>query len=396
MTPTPSRSGPRTSTRRGILTVGLLSILTFAWVPRARSDFLYITDVGNNSIIQYNTATNAASVFATAAKIGGAVDAPFDIQEGPDGNLYFALLGTQRIMEYNETTKAFTQFNMGTSNSLAPQFPGYFAFQTASGANFILVNDFVNNQVLRFNLTTGAAAPSSGQTNAVYIPTTVGTATLNHPTGIATNAGAVYVSSSGTTPSQLLQYSAGGTSAINVGFTGSAIATGQTMPNAGAKVVAIPAGFAGGNVAISSFGDNNFYDYKNNGQLSYTASTSLNKPSGFAFSQTGTSVFIANSGAGNILQFDNTTPNGVLLATLSLTGAGQANTPIPLGIWDRATAIPTPLGPQPLVWPGPAAFAPEVPEPGSVVLLGIGLAFGTCLWRNRKPRHGSEPRSAVA
>jgi hypothetical protein len=369
-----------------------LTLVLFACIQtNVRGDFVYVTDVGNNDIIQYNlaAANHPASVFATAATLstalGAPVSAPFDIiQNGT--NTYVAALGTGGILKFDGTSWTKQTLFAAASGSTPFNFvfPGYLAVQPIGATNYLLVNDYTHNQVLRFDLGTGRPAGAVAG-SAVYISQTQNGLTLHGPTGLGvdTTTGLVYVVSSantaGTAEIYKYTYTNSGTGVITAGATFTSAAN---SPSAGA-------GYAVDrllNPEVSSFGDNRVIAYLADGSVSWTAtagSAGVNKPAGLVNDSTSPeNMWIANSGAANILNLDNQT--GALINTFSLannstvfSGPVPTNTVIPIGILyvggvTPLVEIPSSIG---------------APEPSSVLLLGLGgLGLLGYAWRRgRRP-----------
>jgi hypothetical protein len=359
--------------------VATLAVALFG-LPAAHvfGDVLLITDAGTESILQYNTVSKALTTFATETQIVNdlknqsgaiaAVDAPFTIAKGFDGNIYFSSLGTSTIDEYNVTTQHFSQF-LNLHNGNQPIFPGYIQFATDKGTNYLFVNDFVNNQILRFN-TNGTPAPSSGNSGAVYV--SAGLGGLNAPTGVLFNNGTLYVnSSSSSTPNQINTYTE---------TSGGVVTAGPIIGNIqlvnGAKL-----GIATINGVPSLF-DMNFTNNTGVSVIQYTLSTGaqaatygsafLTAPAGFDVN--GSTLYIANANASSPSIVTLNPATGI--APLVNLNPGS----IPIDVLDMPSAPPPPLA---------AAFPqdPAAPEPHSLVLVGLGgIVLAGFRRLSRKPR----------
>ncbi|HEV3166412.1 MAG TPA: hypothetical protein VGZ22_20475 [Isosphaeraceae bacterium] len=374
----------------------LVSLCTLALIscfePQVRADFFYVTDSGNNDIIQYDlaAANHPASVFATAATLSAAlgtkVDAPFDlIQNGT--NTYVAALGSAGVLVFNGTSWSKQTLFAAASGSTpyTLQYPGYLAVQTVGASSFLLINDFINNQVLRFDLSNGRPAGAVAG-SAVYIATTQNGLTLHGPTGIGVDQTGhfIYVTSSGNSAATSEIYKYGytnsGTGPISSGAT---FATAANSPSAGA-------GFAVDrllNPEASSFGNNKVIAYNSpGGTVAWTATAGINQPAGVINDSTSPeNVWVANFGAGNVLELDNQT--GATLGTFALTnnstvfsGTVPTNPVKPLGIIYVAGSTVLETIPE----TGVPDFQAEAPEPRSLLLLAMGsigmMGYG---WRRR-------------
>jgi hypothetical protein len=362
-------------------------------VAPAFGDVLLITDAGTEGIQQYDTVSHTLTTFATQTQIINdlknqpgaiaAVDAPFSIAKGFDGNIYFSNLGESTIVEYNVTTQHFSQF-LDLHNGVSPIFPGYiqFAHDNADGKDHLFVNDFLNSQVLRFN-TDGTPAPSAGHTGAIYV--SAGQGGLNNPTGVlfsnvggtAGNVPTLYVNSSNTaTPNQINTY----TEAANIVTTGPKIGNIQLVNGAKLGIATI-----GGVPYIFDMNFTNntgvsviqyFLNGANAGvQHATYASASLTAPAGFDVSGGVLYIANANASAPSIVTLDPTRVPAI--ATLVSLNAGS----IPIDVLDMgSTAPPPPLASR------SSQGDPPAPEPHSLVLLGLGGALlAGCRKFYRKP-----------
>jgi hypothetical protein len=367
------------------LAAGAMLAVALFGVPAAPvfGDVLLITDIGTEGILQYDTATHSLTTFATQNQIINdlknqpgaiaAVDAPFTIAKGFDGNIYFSNLGSSTIDEYNVTTQHFSQF-LDLHNSGKPIFPGYITFATDRGTNYMFVNDFVNSQVLRYN-TNGTPAPSVGNSGAVYVSAHQGG--LNNPTGVvfssvggaAGNVPTLYVNSSNSnTPNQINTYTETG--------PGGAVVAGPSIGNIqlvnGAKLGVVP--LTGTNGTVNYLFDMNFsnqmgvsviqYVQKTGAQFATFSSLALSAPAGFDFH--GNTLYIANASAANP-SIVALTPPGTPSGALVNLNAGS----LPIDVlYIVGSAPPPPLASKTLDPPPPGD--PSTPEPHSVLLLGLG------------------------
>jgi hypothetical protein len=333
----------------------------FALLPRMAAADLLIANVGTNSILRYNEASNTLSTFTSGD--GGALSVPHGMTYGPDGNLYVSSLGTGSILEYNGQTGVF----MGT---LVPHTVGNQTLQYPNGIAFdpnnphsLYIASYYDNAIERYD--------TVAHTLTVYatLPTTAGTlAHTQGPTGLVFGSdGNLYVNdSTQANGSQIREYN------VSTGDTvGRSIISGTsdtvTHLNAPAQLAFGPSNGASPPLLIdTSFYQNTVNSYKLSyqggqivgsfiHQLAGVSPGGLNEPGGVAYDPTTGRVIITNY-LGNTLVSANI--NGTSdITTLNPTSIGGA-------VLDNPTyilAIPTTLPP-----PAPA------PEPASLTLFGVG------------------------
>ena len=171
----------------------------------ARSNFLYITDVAKNNILQLQLypsgvvklkndlilPTYSAAILKTVAIHGsgaGTVDDPKGITTDEDGNIYFAQLGANFLVQKLSGKNFTSTFNLNQHPIMdLGRFGGPYDI-TIDATNSIFVADTESNRVLKFN--------AQGRVVDLGIRG-LGAAELDRPKGIAVSEGIVYVADTG-------------------------------------------------------------------------------------------------------------------------------------------------------------------------------------------------------
>ena len=291
--------------RRYALAMILAMVVSTLSGTRSWADLL-VGSIGSGNIYKLDPTTGTSTVFVPSGS--GGLTTPFGMQYGPSGRLDVVDLAGQAVRQYNATSGA-PAGNLVTLSSGLP-----FDLQFVPG-NLLWVGSN-SNQIIQYNATTGS-------------PTGVMSA-ITSPTGMTLGPdGNLYVSSLG---GNLVE---------------------KFNPTTGADLGAfIPAGRGGlsgtndilflsdGSVLVSSSGGAGSTDsvlhFDSAGNFLNIFASNLNDPLGLL--QQGSNVFVANSGANQVLEYN-------------LSG----------GLINTFTGITT-----------PSFLLAPVPEPTSLVLLGLG------------------------
>jgi DNA-binding beta-propeller fold protein YncE len=180
----------------------------FAFAPAPEGGNLYVASRFTDQILEYDGKTGAylgVAVPAGANPSGtNPLHAPWALAFGPDGNLYVAGQLSDNVLRYNMTTGAIDEF---ISNTAGLYRPYGMTFDTA-GDLLITNSEFgasdtspLANEVLRFKgpsgPTPGAPLPATGQSGAVFVSSRSGG--LSMAKGLAFGPdGNLYVASSDT------------------------------------------------------------------------------------------------------------------------------------------------------------------------------------------------------
>ena len=346
----------------------------------ALADFL-ISNVGSDSILRYNEASNTLTTFTSGDN--GALQVPHSMTYGPDGNLYVSSLGTGSILEYNGSTGVF----MGTLVphtvcQLTLQYPNGIAFDPNNPQN-LYITSYYDNAIERYNtatqtLTVYATLPANGLTAAH----------LEGPTGLVFGSdGNLYVNeSTQSNGSQIRVYNVGAGDTVGRSIVSGA-SDAITHLNAPAQLAFGPSNGTNPPLLIDTgFYQNSVNSYQlsyQNGQIVGTwlhqlagvSPGGLNEPGGVAYDPTSGRVIITNYLGNSLVSANLNGTSGVStldVSTLNPTSIGGAVLNEPTYI----IAIPASIGQT-----SPA------PEPGGVILFGIGAlaCLGARLRHRRRP-----------
>ena len=105
---------------------------------------LYVADYSDR-VLRYNFGTAAYEVFIPT----GTVVDPYDVDFGPDGNVYVSDSVNDRILRYNASTGAL----MGTFATGGMDYPNFMTFRSDG---FLYVSNYFLNTVSRYDAMTGA------------------------------------------------------------------------------------------------------------------------------------------------------------------------------------------------------------------------------------------------
>ena len=360
------------------LAIGLIGLCA----SRPASADLLIDNVGSNSILRYNTASNTLTTFSNGDN--GALKVPHGMTYGPDGNLYVSSLGTGQILEYNGTSGAYlgvvVPHTFGSGNTpTSLEYPNGIAFDP-NNSRYLYIASFYNNEIDRWDtvnhtLTTYAKLPSTVSNNASLH--------VQGPTGLSFGFdGNLYVNDSsqvnGGSNIRVFNTSAGDTVGHNIvaGFSDQ-----TTGLNAPAQFTFTPYnGQTPPNLIETKFFNNEVDSYKisfSNGQYIATfdhiiaslSSGGVNEPGGVAYDPTSGRVLITNYLGNSLL-------------SASIDGSSVTNLkPTGVALNEATYIISIPIAPN-FLSVGPF----DVPEPTSVVLLAVGsiALLGRQLRRRRQ------------
>ena len=159
------------STVLAFITVLAVTIGVVCLPAAAMADDLFVSSLGNNSVLEYN-GTTGAFVRAFAPAASGGLDGPNALVFGPNGNLFVGNgFATSSVLEYNGTTGAFiTAFVPAGSGGLFV--PAGLLFET--GGNLLVASAGTDN-VLEYNGTMGTFV-------GAFVP--AGSGGLNNPLGL--------------------------------------------------------------------------------------------------------------------------------------------------------------------------------------------------------------------
>jgi hypothetical protein len=354
---------------RGIrLTLGLVLLVTIC-SPFVRAQNILVSDVGSNSVKQFDANGNFIKTFAQ----GGGLSVPFGMAYGPDGNLYVASLGNSSILEYNGSTGAFISkfISQGVGGLF---YPNQIAFGPKDGS--LYVSSYSANAVLKYD------GPLSGTPGAPSATGHIFASNVNllGPTGLqfantpidnqgnATANGDLFVNSS--TNGQIFRFNGtsgslvGGGAYVNdpVHLAGSAGFTFGANGNLLATSFTAPAGGGNPGMQIAS------YDTSKPGQPFagfFTSGAALNGPADVVYNNNDLRVYVTNYNSGTVYRYD------------AITGA-PADSGRPF-ISSANLINPTYM----LFQPTSGSSSPggqTVPEPTTLALFGVGAAaiFGLC------------------
>jgi hypothetical protein len=353
-----------------------LALVMVGWAASvSHADTLYVSSVGNNSVSAYGPTGNFIGSFSSTPPL---LDAPFGIQVGPTiggstNTILVASLGTSSVIALDATNLTF----LGTviaSGDHGLHNPSGMAFDPGTGNLFI--NSFQANQIYEYHWNGSSMVFQkvliNGGAGSTSDPGLVG------PTGLAYNAatGTLYASSSDASTNRIQAY----TNLASPTVTVNNFAAGIGAP-AGILALTSPVGTKNVSVWTESFSNNQIAGYTSAGggippvvgiANGVPGVPFISGPSDVAINAAN-NIFVTNSGANNILEF---TPDGAPVGSgifIPSGGVGGPQTPTYL-LWDTGV---TALG-------GPGVVA-LIPEPSSVVLLGLGGIAVAAYSRRRRP-----------
>ena len=207
---------------------------------------------------------------------GGNLSIARGIALNANGNLIVSSYATHQVLSFNGTTGSYLGVFASGGGLSGPA-------ALAVDHGMLYVSDFNNSSILRFDALTGAPAPSSGQTGAVFVSSGLG---------------------------------------------------GLSQPNMGL-------GFdLNGNLLVSSFGSNQLLRYNSSSGAFLGAFTTLNllHPQGFAFGPNG-NLYVVSEGDNRVAQFDGRT--GAYLGD-AIGSNGGLQTPTNIIFTPGVAAVPEP------------------------------------------------------
>jgi len=140
---------------------------------------LYVTSTRTDAIFRYNAVTGAplpakGQAGATFVPAGsGGMSRPLALVFGPDGNLYVTDIN-QEVLRFNGTTGAPMPAKGQAGATFVPKASGGLALEDGlifgPGGNLFVAG----TGIFRFNGTTGAPMPAAGQQGATFVPAGLG------------------------------------------------------------------------------------------------------------------------------------------------------------------------------------------------------------------------------
>ena len=113
---------------------------------------LYVADAGNQRIVQVNVSSGTSTgTFVSGPQLGN----PESVAFGPDGNLYVSCTGNNSIEKYNGTTGAYLG-GLTSPSVLGYGGPSGLAFSPGGDLFASVASQFSPGAVVRYNGTTGA------------------------------------------------------------------------------------------------------------------------------------------------------------------------------------------------------------------------------------------------
>lgn len=148
------------------------------------SQYFYVLSNFNNRIIRFDydgTQGLNPVTLVSGAQLGGPAGAVF----GPDGNLYISTLSTNSVLRYDPITGDPLPADGQSGADFIPAGSG--GLNRAGGIAFgpdgnLYVTSQTNNEILRFDGTTGDPLPGDGQDGAVFVPADSGG--MSKPAGL--------------------------------------------------------------------------------------------------------------------------------------------------------------------------------------------------------------------
>lgn len=122
----------------------------------------FISDAGNNRILEYNANTGFTTDLGIAALLGSALNNPGQVAQNNNADVYIADTGNNRIVDYSITNNTASVLNIGTPGGLTLSAPD----GVAGHPNLVNVQiaDTGNNRLITWNGTTASVTALGGGT----------------------------------------------------------------------------------------------------------------------------------------------------------------------------------------------------------------------------------------
>ncbi len=352
--------------RRATLTKSLLfsaiGLLAIA-LPSAFGQVgdLLVGDVASNTIKRFNATTGAPVGTNGTFASGGGLDTPFGLAYGPDGNLYVSSLGTGTVLEYNGTTGSFIGTFI-TKGQAGLHYPNQIAFGADHNLYVSSYNPSAPGTILEY------AGPTGGVSPGTFLRSFTDTHLMG-ATGLAfgTTGGVLnnelYVSSSidSGTPTAHASIFRFDTSVSGSATSGTLFASDPNLHSTAGLSIdpngnIVAANFNGTNSSITRY-DPNTGQNIDGGAFASTVPIfgNIDGPAVAIFGSD-LKMYVASYARNAVFRFNSST--GAYDSTFVAKG-GVLGQPLYM------TFMPVSVG---------AANFSAVPEPGSIALLGLGLA----------------------